>query len=712
MAIETVEQLKAWFRTGLKPTEEQFASLLDSYVHKKGSIGMDKVDGLAESLGGKYDAVAGRAMEKLQTRLSGDMDRIKQRVEVLEEMASIVAQTPNEMTGLAQEANKGKLVYLSNGGVDIYVFTNPDGAEYGRCYALASEVESGDDFALWADRGLTTAFRNADGERALGYIDESGGVWLYYGDREAAVMYGYDERDNVRYEKGLYVVVGEQAVEPILTEADADRWNANAGEDVDLSPYAKKTMIVPLENVASAVAENVAELTAYARASNAGKAVYLKEGGVEVYVFTNPDGEAYGRCYAQASEVESGDDFALWADRVLSEPYENAGGVQAMGYMDESGGVWIYYGNREAAVMYGYDEEDNVSWEKGLYVVVGDDELATVITEAEREKWNSFTAEAVDMSQYVKKTDIEGLESVASQSVATPNELTGLAQEANKGKLVYLSKGGVDIYVFTNPDGAEYGRCYALASEVESGDDFTLWADRGLTTAFRNADGESALGYMDESGGVWIYHGDREAAVMYGYDERDNVRYEKGLYVVAGDGAVESVITDGERATNRANAKELENHAITYVNRITMGKGYDGETGEMKDVNPGDGQRSFVTNRFASLGRFRLKVSMTAGENGGVLRAHAWKGTGEYNGNVSVEVSQEAAGDYEWSLRPSEGESMYALEIVSDDVSADDVSVEVLYTYAQQEDLSGFVTEERVNEIVNAAIVTALNTEV
>ncbi len=50
MATTTREQLKVWFRKGLKPLESQFAAWIDSYWHKDDSIPMSSVEGLNDAL--------------------------------------------------------------------------------------------------------------------------------------------------------------------------------------------------------------------------------------------------------------------------------------------------------------------------------------------------------------------------------------------------------------------------------------------------------------------------------------------------------------------------------------------------------------------------------------------------------------------------------------------------------------------------------------
>lgn len=47
--------LKSYFRTGAYPTEQQFSHVLDSYVHKDDTIGMDRVEGLSEALDSKAE---------------------------------------------------------------------------------------------------------------------------------------------------------------------------------------------------------------------------------------------------------------------------------------------------------------------------------------------------------------------------------------------------------------------------------------------------------------------------------------------------------------------------------------------------------------------------------------------------------------------------------------------------------------------------------
>jgi len=55
MAIQTISQLKAWFKKGLFPTESQFSDWMDSYWHKSEKMTLTSVDGLADTLNSKAE---------------------------------------------------------------------------------------------------------------------------------------------------------------------------------------------------------------------------------------------------------------------------------------------------------------------------------------------------------------------------------------------------------------------------------------------------------------------------------------------------------------------------------------------------------------------------------------------------------------------------------------------------------------------------------
>ena len=56
MAKTTINIIKNWFKTGLKPTQDQFWSWLDSYWHKDEIIPQENIQGLSTTLSSKADA--------------------------------------------------------------------------------------------------------------------------------------------------------------------------------------------------------------------------------------------------------------------------------------------------------------------------------------------------------------------------------------------------------------------------------------------------------------------------------------------------------------------------------------------------------------------------------------------------------------------------------------------------------------------------------
>ena len=63
MAIKTVNELKGYFETGKKPTQQQFWDWLESFVHKSDGIAIANVAGLSSALNAKLDKVQFDAFE-------------------------------------------------------------------------------------------------------------------------------------------------------------------------------------------------------------------------------------------------------------------------------------------------------------------------------------------------------------------------------------------------------------------------------------------------------------------------------------------------------------------------------------------------------------------------------------------------------------------------------------------------------------------------
>src|SRR5271167_257492 len=55
MAIQTLNTIKQWFRTSLKPTQAQFWDTWDSFRHKYEKVPVKEVEGLEDSLLSKAD---------------------------------------------------------------------------------------------------------------------------------------------------------------------------------------------------------------------------------------------------------------------------------------------------------------------------------------------------------------------------------------------------------------------------------------------------------------------------------------------------------------------------------------------------------------------------------------------------------------------------------------------------------------------------------
>lgn len=56
MAQTAINTIKQWFKTGSKPTQEQFWSWMDSYLHKDEIIPQENIQNLNTTLSSKADA--------------------------------------------------------------------------------------------------------------------------------------------------------------------------------------------------------------------------------------------------------------------------------------------------------------------------------------------------------------------------------------------------------------------------------------------------------------------------------------------------------------------------------------------------------------------------------------------------------------------------------------------------------------------------------
>lgn len=73
MAVVSRDQIKSWFRRGLKPLEVHFASWIDSFWHKNDAIPMSSIDGLNDALNQRTisidDALSDSSTNPVQNRI-------------------------------------------------------------------------------------------------------------------------------------------------------------------------------------------------------------------------------------------------------------------------------------------------------------------------------------------------------------------------------------------------------------------------------------------------------------------------------------------------------------------------------------------------------------------------------------------------------------------------------------------------------------------
>lgn len=125
MATTSREQLKAWFRKGLKPLESQFAAWIDSYWHKSDSIPMSSIDGLNDALN-DHTIIADDTLDTASTNPIQNAP-VATALEGKSDVGH--THTPSDITGLEtalEEATTNKM--------------NRDGSNYQGSLALVSPV--------------------------------------------------------------------------------------------------------------------------------------------------------------------------------------------------------------------------------------------------------------------------------------------------------------------------------------------------------------------------------------------------------------------------------------------------------------------------------------------------------------------------------------------------------------------------------------------
>lgn len=99
--VVSIETLKSYFETGKKPTQAQFANLIDAFYHKNEGIPQDKIDGLADTLSNKAETTAVDAKANADASGLGDENVAKWK-EVLG-----VGEIPKNMAKIDTESEQG-----------------------------------------------------------------------------------------------------------------------------------------------------------------------------------------------------------------------------------------------------------------------------------------------------------------------------------------------------------------------------------------------------------------------------------------------------------------------------------------------------------------------------------------------------------------------------------------------------------------------------
>ncbi|MDO4763824.1 MAG: hypothetical protein Q4A00_05530 [Flavobacteriaceae bacterium] len=99
----SLNQLKNWFKTGLKPTQAQFWAWLDSFWHKDEEIPQDKIKGLSDSLESKADAV------QLNHKANADASGLSEEQKQAWKETLGVGELPSNIATIDETGNPNKI---------------------------------------------------------------------------------------------------------------------------------------------------------------------------------------------------------------------------------------------------------------------------------------------------------------------------------------------------------------------------------------------------------------------------------------------------------------------------------------------------------------------------------------------------------------------------------------------------------------------------
>lgn len=152
--------------------------------------------------------------------------------------------------------------------------------------------------------------------------------------------------------------------------------------------------------------------------------------------------------------------------------------------------------------------------------------------------------------------------------------------------------------------------------------------------------------------------------------------------------------------------------ALTYITSIVKGEYYDSTTGEIKTTS----ENRYRSSKFATLGKFNIKLQFATLSSPGTLTAHGWDSKGNYTGSVSQTIAS-GLSSFTWTLIPGDGEVYYAIDFIGNDTDSDTIYAYITYDYADNDDVptkvsqlvndSGFIGQMPIQDITEQVWIDA-----
>ena len=208
MAIRVRAMLRKWFGRGMYPTAEQFSDLFDSFWHKtEDKISMDKVEGLADQLNGKYPDADGKRLEERVTRDEENLaDYIEQTDEAIDQLREEDAAIREDFAAADAETLASAKTYTD-----------------GREAAIRKDMTAGDAATLTQAKAFTTEREGVlRGELQDGDAATLASANEYTDGREAAVRKDFAAADAETLQAAKdHTAARETAIRSDMTAGDA-----------------------------------------------------------------------------------------------------------------------------------------------------------------------------------------------------------------------------------------------------------------------------------------------------------------------------------------------------------------------------------------------------------------------------------------------------------------------------------------------------------